>query len=280
MAGPGERERGDGAGPADRAADGRDRPGHVDRDLRLRPAPVRACWGCTWTRGTCWGTRRWVSSRRSAPRPARSPWATGWSSRSTSRAGTCWMCSRGLFAQCETTQVRDQGTGASLFGFSKLYGQVPGGQARVPARAAGPVRSGRGARRRRPGRALPVPVRRAADRVAGRRVRRGARRRDRRRGGPRPDRADGRPHRRPPGCVPGDRAGPGARAPRDGAPARDRRHRRRRGRRRRRGGPRAHGRPRRRLRRSTRSAWRRTGRRWPRARSGWRASCRTRWRPP
>jgi threonine dehydrogenase-like Zn-dependent dehydrogenase len=49
--------------------------------------------------------------------------------------GTCWMCGRGLFSQCETTQNRDQGTGASLFGYSKLYGAVPGGQAealRVP----------------------------------------------------------------------------------------------------------------------------------------------------
>jgi threonine dehydrogenase-like Zn-dependent dehydrogenase len=49
--------------------------------------------------------------------------------------GTCWMCSRGLYSQCETTQNRDTGTGASLFGYSKLYGQVPGGQAellRVP----------------------------------------------------------------------------------------------------------------------------------------------------
>lgn len=49
--------------------------------------------------------------------------------------GTCWMCERGLQSQCETTQNHDQGTGASLFGFSKLYGQVPGGQAeglRVP----------------------------------------------------------------------------------------------------------------------------------------------------
>jgi threonine dehydrogenase-like Zn-dependent dehydrogenase len=49
--------------------------------------------------------------------------------------GTCWMCSRGLFSQCETTQNREHGTGASLFGYSKLYGQVPGGQAellRVP----------------------------------------------------------------------------------------------------------------------------------------------------
>ncbi|MFB9314576.1 zinc-dependent alcohol dehydrogenase [Nocardioides plantarum] len=49
--------------------------------------------------------------------------------------GTCWMCERGLHSQCETTQNRDQGTGASLFGYSKLYGAVPGGQAealRVP----------------------------------------------------------------------------------------------------------------------------------------------------
>ncbi|WP_263172260.1 alcohol dehydrogenase catalytic domain-containing protein [Streptomyces sp. SCSIO ZS0520] len=49
--------------------------------------------------------------------------------------GTCWMCARGLHSQCETTQVRSMGTGASLFGFTKLYGQVPGGQAeflRVP----------------------------------------------------------------------------------------------------------------------------------------------------
>jgi threonine dehydrogenase-like Zn-dependent dehydrogenase len=49
--------------------------------------------------------------------------------------GTCWMCSRGLHSQCETTQNREHGTGASLFGYSVLYGQVPGGQAeamRVP----------------------------------------------------------------------------------------------------------------------------------------------------
>ena len=49
--------------------------------------------------------------------------------------GSCWMCDQGLYTQCETTQVRDQGTGAALFGFSKLYGEVPGGQAeylRVP----------------------------------------------------------------------------------------------------------------------------------------------------
>src|SRR5690606_27093974 len=49
--------------------------------------------------------------------------------------GSCFMCGEGLTTQCETTQVREQGTGAALFGYSKLYGQVPGGQAeflRVP----------------------------------------------------------------------------------------------------------------------------------------------------
>ncbi|MFI6866591.1 zinc-dependent alcohol dehydrogenase [Nocardia sp. NPDC050406] len=49
--------------------------------------------------------------------------------------GSCFMCGQGLSTQCETTQVREQGSGAALFGYSKLYGQVPGGQAeylRVP----------------------------------------------------------------------------------------------------------------------------------------------------
>jgi threonine dehydrogenase-like Zn-dependent dehydrogenase len=49
--------------------------------------------------------------------------------------GHCFMCDQGLQTQCETTQVREEGMGAALFGFSKLYGEVPGGQAeflRVP----------------------------------------------------------------------------------------------------------------------------------------------------
>ena len=49
--------------------------------------------------------------------------------------GSCFMCGEGLYTQCETTQVREHGMGASIFGYSKLYGQVPGGQAeflRVP----------------------------------------------------------------------------------------------------------------------------------------------------
>ncbi|MCL3861436.1 zinc-dependent alcohol dehydrogenase [Actinotalea sp. K2] len=49
--------------------------------------------------------------------------------------GACYQCTRGLPTQCETTQVREHHKGASLFGYTKLYGQVPGGQAqylRVP----------------------------------------------------------------------------------------------------------------------------------------------------
>jgi threonine dehydrogenase-like Zn-dependent dehydrogenase len=57
--------------------------------------------------------------------------------------GSCWMCDRQLYAQCETTQVREHGKGAALFGYTKLYGHVPGGQAellRVPQAQFGPVK--------------------------------------------------------------------------------------------------------------------------------------------
>jgi threonine dehydrogenase-like Zn-dependent dehydrogenase len=57
--------------------------------------------------------------------------------------GTCFMCAQGLQTQCETTQVREQGMGAALFGYTKLYGQVPGGQAeylRVPQAQYGPIK--------------------------------------------------------------------------------------------------------------------------------------------
>lgn len=49
--------------------------------------------------------------------------------------GHCFMCDEQLYSQCETTQVTEYGTGAALFGYSKMYGQVAGGQAellRVP----------------------------------------------------------------------------------------------------------------------------------------------------
>ncbi|HJV99454.1 MAG TPA: zinc-dependent alcohol dehydrogenase [Arthrobacter sp.] len=59
--------------------------------------------------------------------------------------GHCYMCRQGLQSQCETTQVKDKGSGAALFGYSELYGSVPGGQAeylRVPHADYGPVKVG------------------------------------------------------------------------------------------------------------------------------------------
>jgi threonine dehydrogenase-like Zn-dependent dehydrogenase len=57
--------------------------------------------------------------------------------------GHCYMCNMDLQSQCETTQVHEHGTGAALLGYTKLYGQVPGGQAeylRVPQAQYGPIK--------------------------------------------------------------------------------------------------------------------------------------------
>ena len=58
--------------------------------------------------------------------------------------GHCWMCTQGLQSQCETTRCHYDGHeyGASLFGYTRLYGNVPGGQAeflRVPQAQYGPI---------------------------------------------------------------------------------------------------------------------------------------------
>jgi threonine dehydrogenase-like Zn-dependent dehydrogenase len=58
------------------------------------------------------------------------------------------MCDRQRYAQCETTQTREYDTGAALFGYTKLYGQVPGAQAeflRVPQAQFGPIKVPHGA---------------------------------------------------------------------------------------------------------------------------------------
>lgn len=57
--------------------------------------------------------------------------------------GHCFMCSAGLQSQCETTQQRKWKKGAALFGYTHLYGGVPGGQAeylRVPFADYGPIK--------------------------------------------------------------------------------------------------------------------------------------------
>jgi threonine dehydrogenase-like Zn-dependent dehydrogenase len=57
--------------------------------------------------------------------------------------GHCYFCDQKLYSQCETTQLREHGKGAALFGYTRLYGSVPGGQAeyvRVPMAHFGPIK--------------------------------------------------------------------------------------------------------------------------------------------
>jgi threonine dehydrogenase-like Zn-dependent dehydrogenase len=57
--------------------------------------------------------------------------------------GHCFFCDQSLFSQCETTQVSEHEKGAAMLGYTKLYGQVPGGQAeylRVPQAHFGPIK--------------------------------------------------------------------------------------------------------------------------------------------
>ena len=68
----------------------------------------------------------------------------------TISCGQCFFCSRTLFAACETTNSgrgailnkKQTRPGAALFGYSHLYGGIPGGQAelvRVPKANVGPL---------------------------------------------------------------------------------------------------------------------------------------------
>ena len=169
LAGPREDQCGRGAGSADPAAHRRGDRGDLDRDLRIGPAPVlgaRAYLSPGDILGhETMGIVREVGSAVTGIKPGDRvvvPFNIS--------CGDCWMCDRGLFAQCETTQVREQGSGAALFGYTELYGSVPGGQAeflRVPQAQFGPDRS-----RRRARRAGALPVRHPAHRLAGRGVRR------------------------------------------------------------------------------------------------------------
>jgi threonine dehydrogenase-like Zn-dependent dehydrogenase len=68
----------------------------------------------------------------------------------TISCGECFYCNLKLFAACETTNTgrgaivnkKDTRPGAALFGYSHLYGGIPGGQAqfvRVPKANVGPL---------------------------------------------------------------------------------------------------------------------------------------------
>ena len=134
--------------------------------VRLRPAPLRGARPVhrrgRRPRPRADGRRR--GGRRRGRRT--SPSATASSIPFNISCGHCFMCEHGLQSQCETTQVRDQGMGAALFGYTKLYGAGARRPGRVPARPAGPVRADQGPRRPA-GRPLPVPLRRPADGLAG-----------------------------------------------------------------------------------------------------------------
>jgi threonine dehydrogenase-like Zn-dependent dehydrogenase len=57
--------------------------------------------------------------------------------------GDCFYCRQQLYSQCETTASHEHGKGANLFGYTHLYGGIPGGQAdylRVPQAQFGPIK--------------------------------------------------------------------------------------------------------------------------------------------
>jgi threonine dehydrogenase-like Zn-dependent dehydrogenase len=71
--------------------------------------------------------------------------------------GHCYFCDQHLYSQCETTRdtgklaqavnLLGRGRGASLFGYTHVYGAVPGGQAeylRVPQAHFGPIKVPKG----------------------------------------------------------------------------------------------------------------------------------------
>ena len=273
----GQARRAGRGGPRPRSS--RPRPTRSSRSPRPRSAaPTCTCTRCsgrTSPPATSSATRRWASSRRSAPRSPTSSPATGSSSRSTSPAALLDV-QRGLYAQCETTQVRDQGKGASLFGYTCLYGAVPGGQAeylRVPQAQFGPIKVPDERRDQRflyLSDILPTAWQavKYADVPEGRHARRPR---------PRPGRAVRHPDRPAARRRPGDRGRPRARAARAGRAARHRDPRPARGRRRRRGADRDDRRPR--PRRRPRGG-RHGGARlpaWPRPPRPRSACCPTRW---
>ena len=194
MARPSRRPGRDRRRSDDRGADRRHHPSHVDRPVRLRPPPLRGDGPVHDARATSSGTSRWASSRRSGRRCANLAVGDRVVVPFNISCGHCFMCDQGLQSQCETTQVREHGKGAVAVRLHQALRPGAGRPGRAAARPARPVRPDQGARRaaRRPVR---LPLRRPADGVAGRRVRRDPAWRQRRRARPRPDRRHGVPGR-------------------------------------------------------------------------------------
>ena len=171
------------------------------------------------TRATSWATSRWASCEEIGAEVTDIAAGDRVVIPFNISCGHCFMCTNGLQSQCETTQVREQNKGAALFGYSTMYGSVPGGQAeylRVPQAQYGPIKVARTARTSGtcscptscPPRGRPSCMRIPRGRHPGG-VRVG------------PGRAVRRPHRQALG-PPGDRRRRGPGAAGDGRPARHR----------------------------------------------------------
>ena len=250
----------DGPRPEARGADRRDRPDHVERPLRLRPAPLLGARALhdrgRHPRARAAGGRR-GGRVGGEPHPRRRPRRDPVQHRLRAVLHVRARAARAVRDDAGTPAR--QGRGAVRL--HEALRRRAGGAGGVPARPAGPFRPGEGAGGPA-GRAVRLPLRRAPDSLAGGRVRG---RPGRRLGGgsrPRPDRADGRADRASPRPARARRRPrPGAARARRALWRRDADLGRRRGRRRR--PPRAHGRARsrRRHRRGRDGGARRPGRR-------------------
>ena len=154
----------------------RDRQDHLDRDLRLRPAPLRRLHPDDEDGATSSATSSWARSSRSAPRSTNLKVGDRVVVPFTIACGSCFFCEqRAVVALRQLEPERLDGreavrllAAAGLFGYSHMTGGYAGGQARVRARAVRRRRPDQGARRpdRRAG---AVPLRHLPDRLHGRR---------------------------------------------------------------------------------------------------------------
>ena len=134
--------------PTHPGADRRDHRGHLDRDLRLRPAPLRGARPVPHPGRRPRPRDRWASSRRSGPevahlkrrRPGRRP------VQHLLRL-LLDVQPRACYAQCETTQVREQRQGRRAVRLHLAVRRGARRPGRVPPGAAGPLRPDQGARR-------------------------------------------------------------------------------------------------------------------------------------
>ena len=132
LAGQTRRSGGRGARSDDSTSDRCHLEDHLDGDLWLRPASVRGARAVYRRPATSSATSRWglfqeVGSAVTQIKPGDRvvvPFNIS--------CGHCVMCNEGLQSQCETTQVTSEKKGAALFGYTSLYGAVPGGQAQCP----------------------------------------------------------------------------------------------------------------------------------------------------